>query len=449
MLSLIFLLACSAGTSSFGLDDAPTLLISSVKIFDTQSGALSPPQDVLIEEGKISAILAAQTASVSGVDEIDGRGRTLLPGLVDSHTHLGGSVAMPNELTLPNPRKNLEAWLRSGVTTIFDLGGLVAKNKKLAAQSEEGRIASPRIYTAPPPITQTDGHPIPIGKELLPRIMEGALERLVIQVDDPQDVAAAIDQALREGPDYIKIILDELPLGTPKLNEAVVVALVAEAHSRNKKVVVHIGSEEEALMAVRAGADILAHSPHRGRISDEGIDQLAASGVPVVATLNAFQAAQKILNRSWEPSTLDRELWPDISAALKEADANILHEQHLLRAFTETISLDMSENVRRMHDAGVLILPGSDAPVPGSFPGSGLHAELHALHEAGIPSAELLRAATSGPRDILAAGAEWGEVKLGAPAEFLLVEGDPVADLRVLSQIVCVFRNGKKLKREK
>ncbi len=439
--------ACSGSGCTGGpgegrqLGEATDFLVHDVAVFDADQGALVPHQDVEVRRGQIAAVRPTGDPLPAGLQRIDGTGRTLLPGFIDAHTHLGSPVAPPGKLVTPDPPKNLAAWHRAGVTTVMDMGGLVAANRALA---EKPDLAAPRIFSAPKPITVRGGHPLVVAQDLLPWPVSGMAKGFVIQVDGPDDAAKAIDQATDGDPDYIKIICDELPPGAPQLDAPTLTALVAEAHARDLRAVVHIGDEEDALAAVRAGADLLAHGVWRGGLSDAGLAELAASGIPVIPTLYGFMATQQLGAGTWQPTELDRALgWGDASDAIAGPAGLEFRTYDALSSFVDSIDADMPAVTRRMHDAGVPILVGTDAPLPAVWPGSGFHRELLALQDAGIPAPQVLLGATARPADWL--GRDLGRITRGAPADLVLVEGDPTTDVAAAGDIVEVWRMGRRI----
>ncbi len=440
MLSL--LLACTPSSPTLALSEGDDWILREISVFDGAS--VIGPFDVLIEDGRVRELAPPGAGTLPGAAELDGRGRTVLPGYVDAHTHLGSPTGAPGELALPDPTANLEAWLATGVTTVFDMGGHGPIIAPLAEASAAGTLAAPTIHRAPPPITQADGHPFVVSGELLPFPLAAIVARLIIAVETPADAPDAMARALEGHPDYIKLIFDQLPPGVPELSDESVASLVAEAHAHRRKVAVHIGDARELRVAVAAGADLIAHGPYRGGLPDDVIAEVAAAGVPVVATLAGFQATIELGEGTWTPSDLDTKLWPEVSAATP-AGAHEFADVDALRRFAEAIDRDMAENMRRLSDAGVPILVGSDAPLPGMMPGSGFHRELQSLAAAGVPPAALLAAATTGPSDALGLGGPAHAPRPGAVADLVIVEGDPVADISRASQVATVLRAGRQV----
>ncbi len=440
------LIGCTpAGPGRLSLDPS-TVVVRGVHLLDpAHLDASRDKVDVLIQDGVIKGIFDVDTGP-SGARSIDGTGRTLMPGLVDAHTHLGSPASVPGTMSLPDTTANLAGWASAGVTTIFDMGGRIGPNRELATKVDAGLIVGPRIHSAPLPLTARGGHPIPAAKALLPAMLSGLVEKLVIQVDGPDDAEAAVATAVAGGADYVKIIVDDLPGTSPKLDGPTVAALIAAAHTRGLKVAVHVGSPEDLRVALAGGADLLAHLPHSAPLSEADVELVVASGVPVVATLAGFQAAKTLSSGTWSPSPLDRQLgWGALSDALVADAAQTFAETPVLQALADSVHPGMAGSVAALAAAGAVVYVGSDAPLPASWPGSGLHHELDALRSAGIASNTLLSVVTTGPAVALGTGPARAPLGVGSPADLVLVDGDPQARFEDVHEVSVVWIGGRQV----
>jgi imidazolonepropionase-like amidohydrolase len=443
LLALLGLLGC--GEKPVSRMDAETdgFVVVDVTVFDPDVPALVPHRDVLVRGPRIEAVRTHGGALPAELPTVQGVGLTLIPGLVDAHTHTGATGDPPGSLSLPDTQYNLSAWLAAGVTTVFDMGGRTSHTRKLAGRSEAGSISAPRVYTATPPITVPGAHPLVLGDALLPWPIDLLVGRMIPVVEHADEAAEVVARELESGPDWVKVVCDELPPGTNEMGEDVLVALVNAAHAEGKKVAVHVGDEDNALAAVRAGADLLAHGIWRGEVSADGAAEIARSGTPMVATLAGFELTKDIAAGRWAPTQLDRRLVdPDRYGPLIGEKGKALGQVPALGAFAAAIHEDMAANILQLHQAGVVILVGSDAPLPGIYAGSGLHRELAALTRAGIPSLEVLAGATSRPADWVGTR-NWGRVIPGGVADLVLVRGDVSTDLTSLAEPVHIWRAGR------
>ena len=449
-MSLISALGALAGCG----DDAPTAVLDPLRdqrIVDVRVvdglGGVAEHQDVLLQGGRIVSVGPTGSGGGPAAEQIAGAGMTLLPGFIDAHTHLGGVGAALGDFQLPTPERNLEAWLRAGVTTVYDLGGRLELNLDFAARTAAGTLAGPRIFTAGKSITARGGHPIPAAKAFLPWPLSAGAGALVIQVDGPEDAEAAVADAAKGGSALIKILSDSLPPGAPELSPETVGALVAAAHARGLPAFVHVGTEAEALVAARAGADVLAHGIYRGGLSAAGAAEIAALGVTVIPTLTGFLDTAAMSEGAWLPTPLDASLgWEPLYAPILGDGGKAFGAEPTLGAFARGIDRDMGAGVSLMYQAGVPLLVGSDAPIAAVYAGSAYHRELVRLVACGIPPLEVLSMATGRAARLLVAEPDFGAIGPGMVADLVLVEGDPTQDIRAASNIVGVWRQGRQVR---
>ncbi len=431
--------------SPTALDDAPPrTLFRDVAVFDPQAAAVTGRYDVLVVRDRIVAVLPAGLGAEAAV-EIDGAGRTLLPGFLDAHVHTGSPPGPPGALVLPDVEGMLGAWLSTGVTSVWDLGGFHDQTAALARQTDRGEVAGPAILPSHVPITIRDGHPVSTARALLPAPLRPLAGQFVIQVEGPADAPAAVAEVAGTGARFIKVIDDDLPPGSKRMDGETLRALADAAHARGLRVVVHIGDEEGLQHAIAAEADVLAHGPWQGGVSDETIAALAAAGTPVIPTLAAFQATAAMGAGTFQADALDQRITPAPLWETLQAPARPFDDLPLLQDLAEGIDPTFAATIQRMHAAGVPLLVGSDAPLPGVFPGTSWHHEVDALLAAGVDAATVLSAATGAGAGTPFADPDAGRVEAGRRADLVLVQGDPLADPSALHDIVGVWRLGRRV----
>ncbi|PWU59906.1 amidohydrolase [Micromonospora globispora] len=381
--------------------------ISGVRVFDGER--VLPNQDVAIDDGVITRV----TAAVAGSADVDGRGRTLLPGLFDAHVHLA-----------PQPEAALRQLAESGVTTALDMfsGGEPLAHMLQLRQADPAHLAALRTAgtgaTAPGNMLEKlAGHPLPT-------------------VHSPAVADAWVDERLHEGADFIKIVYD-VREGGP-LDLATVRALVDAAHARGVLAVAHTIAEPRAREAIAAGVDGLAHL-FIGDSVDEDFGQFAADhGVFVVPTLIVLRGLCG--HRPHEDLQADRRLADRVNRGgppipIRPADPSRNH----LYAVAITA-------LRQLAAAGVPVLAGTDTGLPtaalGVFGyGATLHAELELLVEAGLSPIQALVAATSAPARAFRL-TDRGRIRPGMRADLVLVNGDPTQDIRDTRNLVAVWKRG-------
>ncbi len=390
------------------------VLIQGARVFDGERDL--GIADVLVQDGRIAAV-GAGVAAPAGVARIDGRGHTLLPGLVDAHVHAWGDAQRD--------------MARFGVTSALDMHGAAARLPALrSARESVADSGQADLWAAGFAITAPGGHGTQYGFS-------------VPTVDAGTDIDAFIAARVAEGDDFIKLIVEDLSAyGTaqrlPTLSGQQVAAVVAAAHARERLAIAHVATLADARMVVDAGADGLVHV-FTDAVADDGlVEALRARDAFVTPTLSVVAS----MAGSGEGKALsqDPRLQPLLTVeqtGTLERDFGPPHPARLEQAI---------ESVRRMHAAGVEILAGSDAPNPGTAHGASLHHELELLVRAGLTPAQALAAATSRPAQRFGL-AERGRIAPGMRADLVLVAGNPLDDIRATRAIEAVWKNGHRVAR--
>jgi imidazolonepropionase-like amidohydrolase len=396
---------------------ARPLLIRNVRVFDGER--VFEGRDVWVENGLIARVLDG-TESTASADIIEGRGRTLLPGLIDAHVHV---PAVPDEA--------LRQFADLGVTTVLDMfggGRKLASKQRIVAEHLPG-LADLRVAgfgaTAPGSI---------LGKMALQSIPS---------IDRPDQAQAWVDARIAEGSDYIKVIDDEAEGG--RLDQETIEAIVLAAHRRGKLAVAHVLSEQKAREAIAAGMDGLAHL-FIGDAASSDFGQFAASHhVFVVPTLMILRT---LCGESDGRALLeDPRLAPFIPADQRPA---------LTRAPSPERSYlckGTNDALHQLVAAHVPILVGTDTMPPGQVGafavtgyGATLHAELKLLVDQGMNAVEALTAATAAPARAFGL-TDRGQIRPGMRADLLLVDGNPTQDILATRNVVDVWTRGVRVDR--
>ena len=393
--------------------DAPpeiSFAIVGVKVFDGE--AFRPEQDVWVEDGRIRRVgrgldLPADLARV------DGRGRTLVPGLIDGHVHtLGGT---------------LNDAVRFGVTTVLDqfADPQLAASKRAARDTlDRGNEAD--LFSAGMLATAAGGHGTQFGIPVEP-------------LGDPDDAPAWVRARKAEGSDWIKIIHEDgstFGMDIATLDRHTIGALIAAAHDEGLRAVVHVSTLEHALEAVELGADGLVHVWSDALIDEAQAARIAAAGVFVVPTLSVTASMR------------GESMAAELVEAAGDTPLSFMQRQTLAGRFPSSSTDEASdaddvamENVRRLHGAGVRLVAGTDAPNPGTASGLSLHGELRLLLRAGLSAAEALSAATSIGAEAFGIS-DRGRIGEGRIADLVLVDGDLESDLSLSTRLVAVWKDG-------
>lgn len=385
------------------------MAVVGVRLFDGEQ--VLDGVTVVLDGDRISAV-GVGVEVPPGAEVVDGTGRTLLPGLIDAHTHCRGREALAAAAVL-------------GVTTELDLmcDPKAAEALRQAARTEP--IADFR--SAGNPVTVAGGHGTEYG-------------RPIPTLDRAEDTEDFVSARLAEGSDFLKIILDDgsaFGRSMPTLTGEEVQRAVAAAHAHDRLAVVHIASADEARTAIEAGADGLAHL-YVGGAEPELAAQIAAKHAFVVPTLS-------VLHSICEPGVVGARLAADPRLQPFLGPATVTQLRGGFRRRPSDCS-GFAAGVAALKAAGATLLAGSDAPNPGTAHGVSLHGELALLVEASLTPIEALVAATSAPAQAFGLD-DRGRIAVGMRADVLLVAGDPTRDVTATRDIVAVWVRGQGVKR--
>ncbi|MFN2427925.1 MAG: amidohydrolase family protein [Candidatus Binatia bacterium] len=428
-----------------------SVVFANARVFDVVGGVTAPDQDVVVTGETITAMGPTGTVTIpDGAERIDARGATLLPGLIDSHGHVANGSAPPWAREFPDPDRNLQAYLYCGVTTVLDPADLEpdAFDRRDAVNART--LLGPTIFASGPMLTAVGGHPLPVIEELAPWWIRWYVVRHAVRpLATDADVQTAIDGLAAARADFVKIAIDSIPEGAPRMVDALAASVVTKAHEKGLRVVAHIGTFADAIEAGSAGVDAFVHMVYKEPLDAAGAARIAAFGKPVVATMGVFESyalsGDKRVSTPLERETVDAELLASFDKAPEGAISPAFREFFDLLKATR---LAWRTSIRLMRAEGVTILAGSDAQ-SGVFPGAGLHREFALLVESGMTPAEVIRSATWDAARFLEKSADpsFGAVAVGKRADLVLVDGDPGADVANLAKIRVVMKRGVPLRR--
>lgn len=398
---------------------------------------------LVVLDGSSIAAVAPRPSSVDfelpdDVTVLDVRGRTIVPGLIDLHTHLGSDGCFAGSMSESRLRRQLVANLHSGVTTILDLGGtpwLAAQRRKAAAAGWD----APEILLAGPMITAPGGHPV---------AAEGKYAGMVRRVSDTEAARLAVGDIADAGYDVVKAVMESGGFGgmahAPSLPEAALRAVADEAHARGLPVFVHVSTALDARSALDAGADVLAHVPIGGAIPPELARRLAQEKKEVVTTLSAYEGFFRLLD---DPGYVDTpavadHVDPEVVEACRGADVVSFADTNPFTVYARDQIEVARDNVSVLRAAGAPIALGTDAGNLYVFHGPAVHRELDLLVQSGLTASEALDAATVRAAEALGR-TDIGSVRPGRRADLLIVAGNPARNIHDLARIEVVVRAGR------
>jgi imidazolonepropionase-like amidohydrolase len=423
-LAVLVAVSSLLGTAQAGAQQGPpqqgpvdgSVLIQNVRLFDGER--VVAKTSVLVTNGRIARIAPAITAP-SGTLVVDGTGKTLLPGLIDSHTHTWGS-ALRDAAVL-------------GVTTVLDMftdAKAAADFRRLdgtPAGRETADFRSSSIL-----VTAPKGHGTEYGLT-------------IPTISSPGEAQAFVDARLAEGSDYIKIVYDDghtYGLNRPTLDKPTMKAVVDATRARKRMAVVHIGDLAGARDAIDVGANGLVHLFVDSAPDADFAKRVAGHKAFVIPTLSVLESI------AWGEGGKVIAKDPKLSPYISAENVQNLQTTFPRRPGGPQRELGFAlETVRQLHAVGVPVLAGTDAPNPGTAHGASMHRELELLVKAGLTPVEALRAATSVPARTFSL-TDRGRIATGLRGDLVLVNGDPTTDILATRDIAGVWKRGLEIHRD-
>jgi Amidohydrolase family len=456
-ISIALLVSCSA-------PQPPSLAITHVTVIDVTGAPPQPDSTVVISDSRITAVGPSSSLHIpSGTKVIDASGKFLIPGLADMHVHLtgAGEPSGSREFILP-------LLIANGITTVRDMGGSVVLLKQLRQEIASGDRIGPQIFFAGPYL---DGDPPYFQPSIVVR--------------NAQDASAAVQQLKSDGVDFIKV--------QSRLQPAAYFAIAEASRRAAMRYVGHVPDAISAREASSAGQTSIEHltgvllacstredelrrrqlaapSPY-GSVS-QSLERLRIWQQDLLDSYSDAKAGQLFrtfaANHTWQVPTFPlllhlafltpetdlandsrteyvpasvRKIW---DAGRRENLANQGAAEFQMRRELVKRSLSVFQ---QMYIAGVPVMAGTDTTAPNVFPGFALHEDLFYFVQAGLTPLEALQSATAKPAEFLGRLAEQGTIAPGKRADLVLLDANPLDDIRNTQKIDAVIVNGKLLNR--
>ena len=416
-------LVCSVQVAAAPPAPAPAHALQCERLFDSRSGQLLDARTVVVREGKVAEVLPGKV-QVPGATAIDLSGRTCSPGWTDLHVHMA-SQSSPQSYSEGFRLDDVdfafravgyaEKTLLAGFTSVRDLGGEVAPHLRDAIN--QGLVRGPRIFAAGKSIATTGGHADPTNgynSELSHLVgPPGPTEGVVNSIDEARQ---AVRQRYKEGSDVIKItatggVLSYAKSGdAPQFTVEEVRAIVDTARDYGYKVAAHAHGEEGMRRAVEGGVTSIEHGTY---MSEELMALMKRKGTWYVPTIYAGRfVADKAKVDGYFPE--------------------------IVRPKAARIGAQIQDTAAKAYKAGVKIAFGTDM---GVGPHGDNAREFVYMHEAGIPAAYALQAATIRAAEVLGVE-DQGVVEAGQRADIIAIPGDPLADINAVMNVDFVMKDG-------
>ena len=441
-LAFLTLAACSPATGP------PPLVLKDVTVIDMASAGPRPGMTVVVRDGRIETV-AREVAVPKGAQVVDARGKFLVPGLWDMHVHLWDA------------ERQMPLFLANGVTGVRDMANRPDVIFRLREEVRTGKVLGPRIVACGPQVDgpgEAPAHALPVANAAEAR---QAVQRLKAW---GADCVKPHDRVPRDA--YFALVDEAKRAGLPVMGHVPNEVTPEEASEAGQRSIEHLGGLFDACSSAKAEIERMKSLPPPAdpsefpqRIAARGtlaldtyspeicgrlFARFARNGTAQVPTFATAYARTFIddLSRQDDPRLRyipkeQRERWKpenDFFARFRTPE----YVAYQKRYYAASLKL-----VGAMHRAGVTILAGTDLSLAYVYPGFSLHDELAFLVEAGLSPLEALKAATIGPARLLGLENTLGTIEAGKTADLLLLDADPLADIRNTRRIAGVVVNGR------
>jgi imidazolonepropionase-like amidohydrolase len=426
------------------------LLIERATIIDGTGRAAITDGAILIEGERIRDVGRRGDVRVpAGVTRLDARGKWIIPGLIDAHIHFGQSAGLytrPDIIDLRQWRSYEQelAWIKqrlpdtlgryvsSGVTGVVDVGGPMwnFEVRDIAARTKKAprvAVAGPLISSWTPPAVD-------------------ARDPDIIKANSAEHARELVRQQLPSKPDLIKIWWVRQPFDNLRQQSAVFKAAIDESHAAGVRVAVHATELETAKAALEIGADILVHSVSDLRVDNEFIRMMMARDILYITTLAVDEGYREVLTQRVEMSDIEQQLgdpeviatWADL-AKFPAGDIPGGIPQ-IPPAEKRPIAWD---NLVLLEASGIRVVGATDAGNIGTLHGPAIHREFELMAEAGVRPTYILMSATRNAAAVMGRQTDLGTLERGKLADLVILNADPLADIRNTRKIHKVMKSGE------
>ncbi|MEO6909434.1 MAG: amidohydrolase family protein [Edaphobacter sp.] len=416
-----------------------TILLHNARLIDGTGSPAREHVDITLRDGLIVSI--APAAASMPKSAIDCTGKTIIPGLISAHAHLGlllnNAESSASAYTEPNITASLNQYERYGVTTIVSLGLNRDLIYDLRARQRAGNLGGATIFTA------GRGIGVPGGAPQLP-IASDQLYRPATPDQARQDV---IDLARRRA-DIVKVWVDSGHGKAPEMTPAIYAAVIDEAHRNHLHVAAHVYTLADARQLVQDGIDVIAHS-----VRDQHVDSLFIQSMLQHHTwyIPTFTVDESFFIYATDPKIMQSNFFrqaagPQLLAKLQAPDYAEKTKNSAQAKQSQQDLANAQYNLKALYDTGVLIAFGTDSgAMAGRIPGFSEHRELENLVRAGLTPLQALTVATGQTGQLLHSldpTLNLGLIAPGYSADLLVLSANPLTDIKNTRRIAAVYHHG-------
>lgn len=432
-----------------------SILVQNTKIF-IGNGTVIERGAVLIRDGKIAEVFGAPPGNPKALNAeiVDAAGKTLMPGLIDMHVHIGapgGVYSDTSKYADPNlGKRRLAAYLYCGITAIRSTGDWLHASLELRKQVSSGNYLGAELFAYGPLFTAAGGHPEEVINSFPSSIKGTAKTEFLREPKSAEEARQQVDSLKHDGVDGIKAVLES---GNARwglfnrLDTSIYDAVISQAAKDNLPSATHTGSAADVKDAVAAGTNSVEHGSMMDLIPDELFTEMKRKHIAYDPTLSVYEAYADL--RAGNPELLNRSLLQQVGPAdlLESTRSMLAKNKHADPSSSKLLFERLNQNLLAAYRNGVELIAGSDAGNMLVIHGPTVQHELELWVKAGIPAALALQAATYNAAKVLRADERIGLIQKGRDASFILLDGDPVQDVAVTEHINSVYFKGERIDR--
>jgi imidazolonepropionase-like amidohydrolase len=378
---------------------------------------------IVVKDGRIVAVGPAANVTVpAGATRVSLTGKTVIPGLINAHGHVGNTVGLQQgRYSAENVMRDLKLYANYGVTTVFSLGDDQEAGFKIRDAQNTPSLDHARLYVAGP----------------------------VLAPKTPEEARKQVDEVAAMKSDIIKIRVDD-NLGTSqKMAPEIYKAVIDESHKKNMRTAVHLFYLEDAKSVLDAGADFIAHSIRDKDVDDAVIAMLKRRDICVCPTLTREVStfvyettpswfSDPVFTKYADPKTIEQLKEPARQEQMKNSKSAQRYKVALEQAM---------KNAKKLSDSGVKIAMGTDTGPPARFQGYFELMELELMAKAGMTPKQVLLSATRDAARCQKLDRDLGTLEANKWADFVVLDADPLADITNTKKISDVYIAGNKVAR--
>lgn len=397
-----------------------SLALTGATIIDGTSAAPISNGVLVITDGRVRSIGPAAAVGIpEGARVIDVSGKTIMPGLINAHGHVGDTVGLDTgDYSRANLLRQLQLYARYGVTTVFSLGGDAEQGFALRDEQQHAGLDRARVFVAGDVITG----------------------------NSEQEIRARVNAVADLGTNFVKVRVDDNLGRTDKLSRPLFEALVDQAHARRLPVAVHLFYLEDAKHVLRAGGDLIAHSVRDQPVDAELISLLSERDVCYIPTLTREVStfAYEEVPEFFSDPFFTREVEQSIISELTQPERmSRMANSSAAQAYKAGLEVAM-DNVGALHRAGIALAMGTDTGPPARFQGYFEHMELNLMVQSGMSPLDAIRSATGVAASCMGRS-DIGTLEPGRWGDFVVLGANPADDINNTKTLESVWIAGNRV----